>query len=56
MPVLMIFYFQEGRTALSLASYEGHSDTVRILVQRGATTDVQDQVGDGKVGQCNSLD
>ena len=50
-PVLMIYSFQEGRTALSLASWLGQSDTVRILVQRGANTDVQDQVGDGKVEQ-----
>ena len=39
-----IVSLQEGRTAISLASYQGHSDTVRILVQRGADTDVQDQV------------
>ena len=49
--VYFVLPSQEGRTALSLASYEGCSDTVRILVQRGANTDVQDQVGDGKVGQ-----
>ena len=41
----LLFSFQEGRTALSLASYRGCSDTVRILVQRGANTDVQDKVG-----------
>ena len=48
---ILLFPSQEGRTALSLASYEGHSDTVRILVQRGANTDVQDEVGKGKVEQ-----
>ena len=48
---ILLFPSQEGRTALSLASYEGHSDTVRILVQRGANTDVQDEVGEGKVEQ-----
>ena len=47
--LLILFPSQEGRTALSLASYEGHSDTVRILAQRGANTDVQDEVGEGKV-------
>ena len=49
--IFILFLLQEGRTALSLASYKGHSDTVRILVQRGANTDVQDEVGEGKVEQ-----
>ena len=42
--ICLLFSPQEGRTALALASFEGQGDTVRILVQRGANTDVQDEV------------
>ena len=43
--ISLIFSFQEGRTVLSLVCYEGRSDTARILVERRANTDLQDQVG-----------
>ena len=35
---------QEGRTALSLASWKGHTEIVGILIQRGASMDTQDEV------------
>ncbi len=36
--------WQEGGTALMLATEKGHTDCVRLLVDGGADTDVQDQV------------
>ena len=37
-------FLQEGWTALSLASWRGHTKTVEILVQAGADVNIQGQV------------
>ena len=35
---------QDGYTALRTASFNGHTDVVRLLVTRGATVDIKDKV------------
>ena len=39
-----IIHAQNGRTALSLASLKGHPDVTEVLVEAGASTDIQDEV------------
>ena len=43
---------QDGDTALMLAAYEGHLDIVKLLLERGAQTDLQNKVtrGEGREG------
>ena len=38
-------YDSNGRTALMLASQEGHCQVVRLLLERGAKVDLQDSKG-----------
>ena len=38
------FMLQEGRTALALASWEGHLSVVQVLVSKGADPNIQDEV------------
>ena len=40
----MCITIQEGRTALALASWKGHKQTVDVLLKAGAKPDIQDQV------------
>jgi ankyrin repeat protein len=35
---------QGGRTALAWAAYQGHTQIVHILLNAGASPDIQDQV------------
>lgn len=35
---------QEGRTALTLASWEGHISVVKVLVAKEADANIQDEV------------
>lgn len=39
-----MFRLQEGRTALALASWDGHMSVVQVLVAKGADVNVQDEV------------
>jgi len=40
-----VLIVQEGRTALALASWEGHLSVAQVLVARGIDPNIQDQVG-----------
>ena len=40
----LIFMLQEGRTALALASWEGHLSVVQVLVSKEADPNIQDEV------------
>ena len=40
----IIFFIQEGWTALSLSSWKGRTEIVEILVQAGADVNIQGQV------------
>ena len=51
---LFEFLLQEGRTAVALASWEGHTDIVRILLQAGVKPDVQDQVTECVIANANA--
>ena len=35
---------QDGFTALGIASYQGHVDIARLLIERGAAIDYQNKV------------
>ena len=39
---------------MAVASWEGHTDTVRILLQAGANPDVQDQVTECVISNANA--
>ena len=39
------YLVQDGRTALHLASFNGHTATVQALIDSGAQVDLQDKVG-----------
>ena len=45
-----VLIVQEGRTALALASWEGHLSVVQVLVARGIDPNIQDQVGPSSSG------
>lgn len=38
------YFMQDGRTALYIATQEGHEDIVRLLLEAKADPDVQDEV------------
>ena len=42
--ILLFLLFQDGKTALHLASSAGHSDTVAALILNGADVAAQDHV------------
>ena len=39
-----LFQDEYGNTALSVACQEGHAETVRMLLEKGANIDYQDKV------------
>ena len=46
----MLSSMQEGWTALSLVSWKGHAEIVRILVQAGIHINIQGQVTSKFIG------
>ena len=42
--VLLVFFCQDERSALHIASYWGHVEVVKLLLAAGAPVDQQDKV------------
>ena len=48
------YFAQDGMTALMWASYQGHSETVPLLLSAGVHVDLQDEVKYGTYILCGS--
>lgn len=46
LPFLQVDAKNQGRTALQIASYQGHLDVVKILLQAHASVNLRDEEGD----------
>lgn len=44
-----LIYMQDGRTALSIACWDGKIDVVKLLLSLGANSDIQDEVNYHKI-------
>ena len=53
--MLLVNMLQMSRTALHWAAINGHQEVVKVLVNHGANTQLQDKVGEVNISMCGLL-